>query len=101
MYKITSDGYTAYADTVNLIRALENGNYTPTDAQSADGFCAKLAVKDEDGNVVLTDRVFALPERTLTGTEPEGQYEEVSAALLMLEAEDAETAAKILLGEAD
>ena len=42
--------------------------------------------------------VFHLADHTLKGTEPEGSYDEMGAALPLT---DAETAAKILLGEAD
>ena len=63
---------------------------------------AKMAVTitDEEGaeHQALSDMVFHLAGYTLKGTEPEGSYEEMGAALPLT---DAETAAKILLGEAE
>ena len=68
----------------------------------AEGFCAKMAVTltDEDGKEyqALSDTVFRLAGKLLKGTEPEGSYEEMGAALPLT---DAENAAKILLGEAE
>ena len=101
MYVIQKDGaFAGYADSVVLIRLHRNGCYVPCDAEHAEGFCAKMAVTrtDEDGNKyqTLSDEVFRLAGRLLKGTEPEGSYEEMGAALPLT---DAETAAKILLGE--
>ena len=83
-----------------LIRLHSNGCYVPCEEAEAEGFCAKMAVPltDEDGKEyqALSDMVFHLTGHTLKGTEPEGSYEEMGAALLLT---DAETAAKILLGE--
>ena len=103
MYVITSGGeFAGYADSVVSIRLHENGCYVPCAEAEADGFCAKLAVPatDEDGNAVqtLTDTVYHLAGHTLSGTEPEGIYEQKGAAVPLT---DAETAAKILLGEAE
>ena len=57
-----------------------------------------VTITDEEGteHQVLSDMVFHLAGYTLKGTEPEGSYEEMGAALPLT---DAETAAKILLGE--
>ena len=57
-----------------------------------------VTIMDEEGieHQVLSDMVFHLADHTLNGTEQEGSYEEMGAALLLT---DAETAAKILLGE--
>lgn len=103
MYKITQTGaFAGYADSIMLIRLHDNGCYVPCEEDQAEGFCAKMAVTitDEEGaeRQVLSDMVFHLAGHTLQGTEPEGSYEEMGAALPLT---DAETAAKILLGEAD
>ena len=101
MYKITQNGaFAGYADSIVLIRLHSNGCYVPCKEDQAEGFCAKMAVTimDEEGieHQVLSDMVFHLAGYTLKGTEPEGSYEEMGAALTLT---DAETAAKILLGE--
>ena len=101
MYAVKQDGaFVGYADSIVLIRLHSNGCYVQCKETEADGFCAKMAVviTDEDGidNHVLSDMVFHLADHTLKGTEPEGSYEEMGAALPLT---DAETAAKILLGE--
>ena len=101
MYRITSKGTLAgYADSVVPIRYHPDGFYILCEKSEADGFCAKMAmtITDEEGTEhhVLSDIVFHLADHTLKGTEPEGSYEEMGAALPLT---DAETAAKILLGE--
>lgn len=101
MYRITSNStFAGYADSVVPIRYHPDGFYILCEKSEADGFCAKMAVTliDEDGKEyqVLSDTVFHLADHTLKGTELEGSYEEMGAALPLT---DAETAAKILLGE--
>ena len=101
MYKITQDGaFAGYADSIVLIRLHGNGCYVPCEEAEAEGFCVKMAVtlSDEDGKEyqALSDTVFRLAGKLLKGTEPEGSYEEMGAAIPLT---DAETAAKILLGE--
>ena len=101
MYVVKQDGaFAGYADSIVPIRLHDNGCYVPCKETEADGFCAKMAVTitDEEGidNHVLSDVVFHLTTHMLKGTEPEGSYEEMGAALPLT---DAETAAKILLGE--
>ena len=101
MYAVKQDGaFAGYADSIVLIRLHSNGCYVPCEETEADGFCAKMAVTitDKEGteHQVLSDMVFHLADHTLKGTEPEGSYEEMGAALPLT---DAETAAKILLGE--
>lgn len=103
MYKITQNGaFAGYADSIVLIRLHNNGCYVPCEEDQAEGFCAKMAVTitDAEGteHQVLSDTVFHLAGHTLKGAEPEGSYEEMGAALPLT---DAETAAKILLGEAE
>ena len=103
MYKIIQNGaFAGYADSIVLIKQHRNGCYVPCEEAEAEGFCAKMAVTltDEDGKEyqALSDMVFHLAGHTLKGTEPEGSYEEMGAALLLT---DAEIAAKILLGEAE
>ena len=103
MYKITQNGaFAGYADSIVPIRLHSNGCYVPCEEAEAEGFCAKMAVTltDEDGKKyqALSDTVFRLAGKLLKGTEPEGSYEEMGAALPLT---DAETAAKILLGEAE
>ena len=103
MYAVKQDGaFTGYADSIVLIRLHGNGCYVPCEETEAEGFCAKMAVtlRDEDGKEyqALSDTVFHFAGYTLKGTEPEGSYEEIGAALPLT---DAETAAKILLGEAE
>ena len=103
MYVVKQDGtFAGYADSIVPIRLHGNGNYVPCKEDQAEGFCAKMAVTitDEEGteHQVLSDIVFHLEGYTLKGTEPEGSYEEMGAALPLT---DAETAAKILLGEAE
>ena len=102
MYRIISKNtFAGYADSVVPIRYHPDGFYILCEKSEADGFCAKMAVTitDEEGteHQVLSDMVFHLADHTLKGTEPEGSYEEMGAALPLT---DAETAAKILLGEA-
>ena len=101
MYVVKQDGtFAGYADSIVPIRLHSNGCYVPCKEDQAEGFCAKMAVTltDEDGKEyqTLSDMVFHLAGYTLKGTEPEGSYEEMGAALPLT---DAETAAKILLGE--
>ena len=101
MYTVKQgSAFVGYADSIVLIRLHDNGCYVPCKETEADGFCAKMAVtmRDEEGteHQVLSDMVFHLADHTLKGTEPEGSYEEMGAALPLT---DAETAAKILLGE--
>ena len=101
MYRIASKNiFAGYADNVVPIRYHPDGFYIICEKSEADGFCAKMAVTitDEEGidNYVLSDMVFHLTSHMLKGTEPEGSYEEMGAALPLT---DAETAAKILLGE--
>ena len=101
MYRIISKNtFAGYADSVVPIRYHPDGFYILCEKSEAEGFCAKMAVTitDEDGteHQVLSDMVFHLADHTLKGTEPEGSYEEMGAALPLT---DAETAAKILLGE--
>ena len=101
MYAVKKDGaFAGYADSIVLIRLHGNGCYVPCKETEAEGFCAKMAVTltDEYGkeHQALPDVVFHFAGHTLKGTEPEGSYEEMGAALPLT---DAETAAKILLGE--
>ena len=101
MYRITSkSAFAGYADSVVPIHYHPDGFYILCEKSEADGFCAKMAVTitDEEGaeHQVLSDTVFHFIGHTLQGTEPEGSYEEMGAALPPT---DAETAAKILLGE--
>ena len=101
MYAVKQDGtFAGYADSIVLIRLHSNGCYVPCEEAKAEGFCAKIAVTltNEDGKKyqALSDMVFHFAGHTLKGTEPEGSYEEMGAALPLT---DAETAAKILLGE--
>ena len=101
MYAVKKEGaFTGYADSIVLIRLHGNGCYVPCEEAEAEGFCAKMAVAltDEEGTEyqALSDTVFHFAGHTLKGTEPEGSYEEMGAALPLT---DAETAAKILLGE--
>ena len=103
MYKITQTGaFAGYADSIVLIRLHSNGCYVPCEEAEAEGFCAKMAVTltDKDGKEyqALSDVVFQLAGKLLKGTEPEGSYEEMGAAIPLT---DAENAAKILLGEAE
>ena len=86
MYRITSKNtFAGYADSVVPIRYHSDGFYILCKESEADGFCAKLAVtlKNEDGTV------FHLAGHTLKGDEPEGSYEQMSAALPLMEAETA------------
>ena len=94
MYKITQDGeFAGYADSIVLIRLHSNGCYVPCEEDQAEGFCAKMAVTltDEDGKEyqALSDTVFHFAGHTLKGTEPEGSYEEMGAALPLTNAENA------------
>ena len=103
MYRIASKNiFVGYADNVVPIRYHPDGFYILCEKSEADGFCAKMAVttENEDGTEqqMLRDTVFHLAGHTLKGTEPEGSYEEMGAAIPLT---DAETAAKILLGEAE
>ena len=101
MYRITSKStFAGYADSVVPIRYHPDGFYILCEKSEADGFCAKMAVtltdEDEKEYQTLSDTVFHSTGHTLKGTEPEGSSEEMGAALPLT---DAETAAKILLGE--
>lgn len=103
MYAVKNDGtFAGYADSVVPIRLHGNGCYVPCKEAETEGFCAKMVVTltDEDGKEyqALSDTVFRLAGKLLKGTEPEGSYEEMGAALPLT---DAENAAKILLGEAE
>ena len=103
MYAVKKEGeFSGYADSIVFIRLNSNGCYVPCEKAEAEGFCAKMAVTltDEDGKEyqALSDTVFHFAGHMLKGTEPEGSYEEMSAALPLT---DAENAAKILLGEAE
>ena len=101
MYAVKKEGvFAGYADSIIFIRLHSNGCYVPCEEAEAEGFCAKMAVTltDEDGKAyqALSDTVFQLAGKLLKGTEPAGSYEEMGAAIPLT---DAETAAKILLGE--
>ena len=103
MYRITSKNtFAGYAESVVPIRYHPDGFYILCEEAEAEGFCAKMAatITDEEGteHQVLSDTVFRLAGKLLKGTEPEGSYEEIGAALPLT---DAENAAKILLGEAE
>ena len=103
MYAIASKNtFAGYADSVVSIRYHPDGFYILCEEAEAEGFCAKMAVTltDEYGkeHQALPDVVFHFAGHTLKGTEPEGSYEEMGAALPLT---DAENAAKILLGEAE
>ena len=103
MYAVKKDGaFAGYADSIVLIKLHGNGCYVPCEEAGAEGFCAKMAVTitDEEGteHQALSDTVFRLAGKLLKGTESEGSYEEMGAALPLT---DAENAAKILLGEAE
>ena len=103
MYRIASKNiFAGYADSVVPIRYHPDGFYIICEEDQAEGFCAKMAatLSDEDGKEyqALSDTVFRFAGKLLKGTEPEGSYEEMSAALPLT---DAENAAKILLGEAE
>ena len=94
MYRITSKNiFAGYADSVVPIRYHPDGFYLLCEESEADGFCAKLAVtlKNEDGTEqkTLCDTVFHLAGHALKGSEPEGSYEQMSAALPLMEAETA------------
>lgn len=100
MYRITSKNtFAGYADSVVPIRYHPDGFYILCEEAEAEGFCAKMAVTitDEEGaeRQVLSDMVFHLAGHTLQGTEPEGSYEEMGAAIPLT---DAENAINILLG---
>lgn len=100
MYRITSKStFAGYADSVVPIRYHPDGFYILCEKSEADGFCAKMAapLTDEDGKEyqALSDTVFRLAGKLLKGTEPEGSYEEMGAALPLT---DAENAINILLG---
>lgn len=101
MYAVSKEGvFVGYADSVVNILLHEDGSYVPCAEDKADGFCAKMAVpmKDESGNEYhgLSNKVFCLAGHELSGTEPVGSYEEMDAAVPLM---DAEQAAKILLME--
>ena len=103
MYAVKKDGaFAGYADSIMLIKLHSNGCYVPCKEEESEGFCAKMAVtiRDEEGteHQALSDTVFHFAGHTLKGTEPEGSYEEMGAAIPLT---DAENAAKILLGEAE
>ena len=103
MYAVKQDGaFAGYADSIVPIRLHGNGCYVPCKEDQAEGFCAKMVVTltDEDGKEyqALSDTVFRLAGKLLKGTEPEGSYEEMGASIPLT---DAETAAKILLGETE
>lgn len=100
MYAVKKEGaFAGYADSIVLIRLHGNGCYVPCEEEEAEGFCAKMAVttENEDGTEqqTLRDTVFHLAGHTLKGTEPEGTYEEMGAAIPLT---DAENAINILLG---
>lgn len=92
MYAVKQDGaFAGYADSIVPIRLHGNGCYVPCKEAEAEGFCAKMAVTltDEDGKEyqALSDTVFRLAGKLLKGTEPEGSYEEMGAAVPLTEAE--------------
>jgi hypothetical protein len=94
MYRITSKStFAGYADSVVPIRYHPDGFYILCEKSEADGFCAKMAapLTDEDGKEyqALSDTVFRLAGKLLKGTEPEGSYEEMGAAVPLTEAEAA------------
>lgn len=100
MYAVKKEGaFAGYADSIVLIKLHSNGCYVPCEEVEAEGFCAKMAVTltDKDGKEyqALSDTVFRLAGKLLKGTEPEGSYEEMGAAIPLT---DAENAINILLG---
>ena len=99
MYAVKKEGeFAGYADSILLIKLHGNGCYVPCEEAEAEGFCAKMAVTltDEDGKEyqALSDTVFHLADHMLNGTEPEGSYEEIGAAILLTNAENALTELK-------
>ena len=94
MYAVKKEGaFAGYADSIIFIRLHSNGCYVPCEESEAEGFCAKMAVTltDEDGKEyqALSDMVFRMAGKQLKGTEPEGSYEEMGAALPLTNAENA------------
>lgn len=94
MYAIASKNtFAGYADSVVPIRYHPDGFYLLCEESEADGFCAKMAVtqENEDGTEqnTLRDTVFHLAGHTLKGGEPEGSYEQMGAAVPLTEAETA------------
>ncbi len=73
------------------------GSYSTRELARIEPLKKKVLELDEEYQA-LSDMVFRMAGKLLKGTEPEGSYEEMVAALPLT---DAETAAKILLGEAD
>ena len=94
MYAVKKEGvFVGYADSIVLIRLHSNGCYVPFKEDQAEGFCAKRAVtlaeKDGKAYQALSDTVFHFAGHTLKGTEPEGSYEEMGAAIPLTDAENA------------
>ena len=73
------------------------GSYSTRELARIEPLKKKVLELDEEYQA-LSDTVFRLAGKLLKGIEPEGSYEEMGAALPLT---DAETAAKILLGEAE
>ncbi len=94
MYAVKKDSvFAGYADSIVFIKLHSNGCYVPCEEAEAEGFCAKMAVTltDENGKAyqALSDTVFRLAGKLLKGTEPEGSYEEMGAAMPLTYAENA------------
>lgn len=93
MYAVKKDStFAGYADSITLIKLHSNGCYVPCKEDQAEGFCAKMAVArtDEDGKEyqALADVVFHFVGHMLKGTEPEGSYEEMGAAIPLTDTEN-------------
>lgn len=95
MYAVTrGDGAAAgWSETLVWVRLHRNGCYVPCERDEAEGFCVKLPVEitDEDGQpqTVMQDTVFAIPGKTMRGTEPQGETERVNGAAALYETRSA------------
>lgn len=75
MYRIIETGGAEHlSDTIVPIRVAKNGCYVRA-KDDPDGFTGKIQVDTEDGQSLM-DKVFVLPGKTLTGSEPEAIYRE-------------------------
>lgn len=89
MYKIIIEGVEdRYSDTAVFIKLAANGCYIPCEYSEATGVCVKLPTNiiDEETKKtiqVLSDTVFVLPDKELTGNEPVAEIEEVMVATLL------------------
>lgn len=102
MIRLTTADRTLYTDALRYIRLHKNGCYVACNEDQAEGICAKVHENLEEVGMVLNDTVLVFIEGAMHGTEPVCLKIEKDIEIttgMMQEAEDAQNALAIILGE--